>query len=92
MAGLEPGSAPDSSILLGGGNAPFLRTVHDIKRKEGSSRNGTSHSGNHRWRGVIMGEGAGNGLSAATLPNRDFFISRIHKDDGLEVISQYIQK
>ncbi len=84
-------SAPDSSILLGGCTAHFLRTVHDIRRNERSSRNGTSHSGNNARRGVIMGQCAGTGLRAASLPNRDFFISRIHKDDGLEVMRQYIR-
>ncbi len=83
-------SAPDSSLLPGGGTAPFLRIVHDIKRNERSSRNGTSHSGNRGSRGVIMGQGAGS-LRTAPLPNRDFFISRIHKDDGLEVMRQYIR-
>ncbi len=38
-----------------------------------------------------MGQGAGTGLRAAPLPNRDFFISRIHKDDILEVMRQYIR-
>ncbi len=33
-----------------------------------------------------MGQGAGTGLRAAPLPNRVFFISRIHKDDVLEVM------
>ncbi len=38
-----------------------------------------------------MGQSAGTGLRAALLPNRDFFISRIHKDDGLDVTRQYIR-
>ncbi len=84
-------SAPDSSILLGGGTAPFLRTVHDIRRNDRSSHNGTSHSGNRGRRGAIIGQCAGTGLRAAPLPNRNFFISRIHKDDGLDVMRQYIR-
>ncbi len=62
-------SAPDSSILLGESTAPFLQTVHDIKRNERSNHNGTSHPGNHGRRGVIMGQGAGTGLRAAPLTN-----------------------
>ncbi len=84
-------SAPDTNILLGGGTDPFLRTVHDIRSNEKSSLNGTSHSGNHGRRRVIMGQGAGTGFRAALLPNIDFFISRIHKVDGLEVMRQYIR-
>ncbi len=88
VVGLEPAL---SQTQYGGGTPPFLTTVHDIRRNERSNHNSRNHSGNRGRRGVIMGHGAGTGLRADPLPNRDFFISRIHKDDGLEVMRQYIR-
>ncbi len=33
-----------------------------------------------------------NGLHATPMPNQDFFVYRVHKDDGVDVMSEYLRR
>lgn len=45
--------------------------------------------GNRTGSGVI-GNAQNTGLRAGPLPNRDFFVSRVHKEDGMEKIRRFL--
>ena len=59
-----------------------------------TGRPGQQQGAQHRQpRGPIVGQAAGTGdLRAAPLPDRDFFVYRVHRDDGEKTMKDYIMK
>ena len=45
---------------------------------------------NNQRRGVIIGRGESTGLTAVPPPQRDFFISRVHKLDGMKEVGDFM--
>ena len=40
----------------------------------------------------VMGSATNTGLRAGPLPSRGFFVSRVHKDDGVDSIKSFLQQ
>ncbi len=79
-------------------DASFQKPAYVVRRENRAKRQLQNkqvlqrHSGQTGVRSsVVMGQSSCDGLRAAPLPQRDFFLSRVHKDDGLEVMEQYIK-
>ena len=71
-----------------------------LERKEYQERRGQIHQSElqHRVQSLgrrrpIIGQAeVDNGLRATPMPSRDFFVYRVHKDDGTAVMSDYLKK
>ena len=67
-----------SKTDLSGRRAPMSRDVRDTDRGNGR------HSSSIVRKGFIGQASSSGGLHGGELPVRDFFISRVHKDDGVQ--------
>ena len=82
---------------------PFLRPTHEVRRERKIARakertsyskmvaSNADNSKNRRNNSAVTGQATGTGLRSAPAPNRDFFVYRVHKDDGLDKIKIFLQ-
>lgn len=82
---------------------PFLRPTHEIRKEKkqarSKERNSYSHVAaskpgaqqNRKNNSTVTGRATGTGLRSAPSPSRDFFVYRVHKDDGLGKIKNFLQ-
>jgi hypothetical protein len=84
---------------------PFVRPADQIRRERRrfnnanrqrdaqvrpSSYSGAVTRGHQVPRSSVMGNAINTGLRAGPLPSRDFFVSRVHKDDGIDKIRTFL--
>lgn len=89
------------------GGGPFLRPTHEVRSEKKANRSqqrrlysqvsksgGASNSTPNRKGGnaKVVGLASGTGLRSAPMPNRDFFVYRVHKDDGVEKIRAFLNR
>ena len=86
---------------VNGGNdsgAPFVRPSEHIRR-ENRQMNRKNRNDVQNYSGAVskprsmsgtLGRGTNTGLRAGPMPSRDFFVSRVHKDDGVEKIKTFL--
>ncbi len=76
-------------LLRVGGEALFQKTRNDVRREK--KQHQQQQHGSRRQDGPITGQATDTGLPSSALPNRSFFISRVHNSAGLQRMAQHIR-
>ena len=83
-------------------DGPFMRPTHEVRRENKTIRqqqrrmyskvaSDTTHRAPERKHNAkVIGLATGTGLRSAPLPNRDFFVYRVHKEDGVDKIKAFL--
>ena len=67
------------------------RFSRDVRYKDHSINDKSNGSRFTGRRNAIMGQSTSGNLRGGELPVRDFFVSRVHKDDGVEQMRNFLQ-